>query len=177
MKKINGIIQLGEPILQTKTSQITDFKSNETLKIINALLKKVGELKEKSVGLAAPQIGYSKAICVVKDNQSKKYKVLINPKILTKSKANSVYWEGCLSVDGIFAPIERSKKVTIKYNDRNGNEKEMPANNFFAHVVQHEIDHLNGILFLKHVKNPQNIWKNDDLDEYLEKHNDYPEMV
>ena len=75
----------------------------------------------------------------------------VNPEITWKSNSNSTYEEGCLSIPGQFAKIERSKKCKIKFLDYNGDQKELNADGLLSTCIQHEIDHLNGILFIDHL--------------------------
>ena len=76
---------------------------------------------------------------------------LINPKIINKSKETSIYEEGCLSLPGQFAEIERPAKCHLKYLDYEGKEKELKADGLLATCIQHEIDHLNGVLFVDYL--------------------------
>ena len=127
------------------------------------------------IGLAAIQIGVPKRVIVMdiglrdksessnndndndndNANENKKEKknpmYFVNPEIITKSKDNSIYEEGCLSVPGQFAEIERSKECLIKYLDYHGQPKELFANGMLATCIQHEIDHLEGVLFIDYL--------------------------
>ena len=91
------------------------------------------------------------------------------PKItlqITKSKLKSIHWEGCLSVnDGdLFGKVQRSKEIEVEYIDIMGKVKKIGASDFFSHVVQHEVDHLKGILFLKYIKDPTDLYTSDELE-------------
>lgn len=102
--------------------------------------------KFDGIGLAAPQVG--RAIrAVVIDVGNGKLLELINPEILTKEGA-CVDSEGCLSVPGIFGDVERAEKVTVEYTTRYGKRRKLEADALLARCVQHELDHLNGILFI-----------------------------
>ena len=106
------------------------------------------------IGLAAIQVGIPKRIIVLDIAQKegeKKPMFFINPEIVDKSKANSTYEEGCLSVPGQFAEIERPEKCHVKYLDYNGQEKEIKAEGMLATCIQHEMDHLEGILFIDYL--------------------------
>jgi peptide deformylase len=111
--------------------------------------------KEDGVGLAAPQIGESKRIIVVNLCSSRSQKeqnkplVFINPKIIKKSKQTEIDEEGCLSVPGVFLKIKRAKRVEVFTKDLEGNELEIKAEGLSARILQHEIDHLDGILFFE----------------------------
>ncbi len=180
------ILQIGNPILEQKTRRVENIKDPKVQKLITQLEDSVRS-DEESAGLAAPQIGESIAICTVKviipNEESKDHKIitLINPRVVKSSSETSVYWEGCLSVgegdDRLFGPIRRPTSVSIEYTDKNGKNQLLEAHGYFAHIVQHEVDHMNGILFVKYITNPLNIWKNKDLDEYIEENGEFPSVI
>ena len=106
------------------------------------------------IGLAAIQVGILKRIIVLdisKQDEPKNPMFFVNPEIIEKSTINSTYEEGCLSVPGQFAEIDRPKKCHIKYLDYYGNSKELTAEGMLATCIQHEIDHLEGILFIDYL--------------------------
>ena len=106
------------------------------------------------IGLAAVQVGVLKRLVVIdisKDKETKQPIFLINPQIIHQSKKTSVYEEGCLSLPGQFAEIERPAECNLKYIDYNGKEKELKADGLLATCIQHEVDHLNGILFIDYL--------------------------
>ena len=108
----------------------------------------------QGIGLAAGQVGILKRLIVIDISKDKKKKnpiFLINPEIISKSKNTSIYEECCLSLPGHFAEIERPEECKIKYIDYDGKKKEMKANGLLATCIQHEIDHLNGILFIDYL--------------------------
>ena len=106
------------------------------------------------IGLAAIQVGIPKRVIVldIKQKEGQKNPIyLINPEIIEKSKNNSTYEEGCLSVPGQFAEIARPDKCHVKYLDYYGEKKEIKAEGMLATCIQHEIDHLEGILFIDYL--------------------------
>ena len=106
------------------------------------------------IGLAGVQIGILKRLIVIdvsRDEEKKSPLFLINPEIITKSSNTSVYEEGCLSLPGYFAEIERPAECRIEYVDYHGKKKEMKASGLLATCIQHEVDHLNGILFVDYL--------------------------
>ena len=106
------------------------------------------------IGLAAIQVGTPKRVIVldIKQKEGQKNPIcLVNPEIIEKSKNNSIYEEGCLSVPGQFAEIDRPDKCHVKYLDYYGAKKEMKAEGMLATCIQHEIDHLEGILFIDYL--------------------------
>ena len=106
------------------------------------------------IGLAAIQIGIPKRIIVMdisKDENKKEPRYFVNPVIQNKDKIKSIYEEGCLSVPNQFAEIERPKNCDIKYLDYNGNKQLLKAEGLLATCIQHEMDHLEGILFIDYL--------------------------
>jgi len=106
------------------------------------------------IGLAAIQVGVPKRVIVLdlsSKEEQKKPMYFVNPEIINKSKNNSTYEEGCLSVPGQFAEIDRPEKCHIKYLDYHGQPKELETEGMLATCIQHEIDHLEGILFIDYL--------------------------
>ena len=106
------------------------------------------------IGLAAIQVGVPKRVIVLdiaRKDSPKNPMFFVNPEIINKSKNNSIYEEGCLSVPGQFAEIERPDKCYLKYLDYYGAQKEIQAEGMLATCIQHEIDHLEGILFIDYL--------------------------
>jgi len=103
------------------------------------------------IGLAAIQVGVPKRVIVLdisKDPEEKKQFFFVNPEIIYKSEKNTIYEEGCLSVPGQFAEISRPEECKVEYLDYHGNPQEIIAKGLLATCIQHEIDHLEGILFI-----------------------------
>jgi peptide deformylase len=106
------------------------------------------------IGLAAIQIGVPKRVITLdlaKKDEGKKPQVFINPEILATSADRSTYEEGCLSIPEYYEEVERPSEVKIRYVDLEGNACELEASGLLATCVQHEIDHLNGVLFIDHI--------------------------
>ena len=106
------------------------------------------------IGLAAIQVGVPKRVIVLdlaQKDSPKNPMYFVNPEIIEKSKNNSTYEEGCLSVPGQFAAIDRPDKCHIKYLDYHGQPQEIKAEGMLATCIQHEIDHLEGILFIDYL--------------------------
>ena len=105
------------------------------------------------IGLAAIQIGVPKNVVVIDLNKDKKKipMFFVNPKIMSKSKSLTKYEEGCLSIPNLFAEIERPSECEIQYLDYFGKEKTLKANGLLATCIQHEVDHLKGILFIDYL--------------------------
>tara|TARA_B100001029_G_scaffold179472_1_gene189118 strand:+ start:1617 stop:2138 length:522 start_codon:yes stop_codon:yes gene_type:complete len=140
-----------DPILRKKCEPLEKV-NDETRKLMDEMLETMYEAP--GIGLAAVQIGILKKLIVIdisKGEEKKNPLFLVNPKIVHQSKETSIYEEGCLSLPGQFAEIERPAECTVNYVDYNGKEKELKANGLLATCVQHEIDHLNGILFIDYL--------------------------
>lgn len=112
---------------------------------------------DKGCGLAAPQVGVAERFIVLDDNPSDDDKsarnpmFLINPEIIWRSDEKVLFEEGCLSLPGQRAEVERHKSVRVHYTDYDGSEKEILADDLLAIILQHEIDHLDGILYIDHI--------------------------
>ncbi|WP_049730789.1 peptide deformylase [Rhizobium ecuadorense] len=106
------------------------------------------------IGLAAIQIGVPRRMLVIdvsREGEEKQPQVFINPEIVTSSDDRSVYEEGCLSIPDYYAEVERPAVVSVKYLDRHGKEQTVEADGLLATCLQHEIDHLNGVLFIDYI--------------------------
>jgi len=134
-----------DPILKKKSEIITNPKSPEIQALVFDMLETMDA--NNGLGLAAPQVGKSLRLCVIRIDA--KTHILINPKIVSKSTAKLIEEEGCLSFPGQFLPIKRAASVIVKTLDKNGKEKIIRASGLFARALQHEIDHLDGVVFLK----------------------------
>jgi peptide deformylase len=105
------------------------------------------------IGLAAPQVGVLKRFFVVDvgKEDAREPMFFINPEVVERSDARSVYEEGCLSLPKQFGDVERAEKITLRYQDRRGEFQELEADGMLARCIQHELDHLDGILFVDHL--------------------------
>jgi peptide deformylase len=135
-----------DPILRTKMSPITNFNSVH----LSAIVDKMARLmyNYKGIGIAAPQIGICQRICVLDVGNGKQ--ALINPEIVS-SEGEDILEEGCLSVPGIRINIKRAKSIVVRGYNIEGKEEEFKADGLLARVIQHEVDHLNGILIIDKV--------------------------
>ena len=140
-----------DPILRKKCSPLEKV-DDQTRKLMKDMLETM--YKAPGIGLAAIQIGILKRIVVIdisKDEEKKSPLFLVNPEIIFRSKNTSVYEEGCLSLPGQFAEIERPAECHLKYLDFDGKTKELKADGLLSTYIQHEVDHLNGILFIDYL--------------------------
>ncbi|MEK7595314.1 MAG: peptide deformylase [Patescibacteria group bacterium] len=151
------IIKVPNQKLNTICEKV-NFKTDgeEVKKLVSDLIDTLETAKPKGAGLAAPQIGILKRVCIAKkfsldpknpENELDTNFILINPEIITKSEPTSLGWEGCLSIPDTYGQVDRSKRIKIEAFDINGNKFSLKADGFFARVILHEIDHMNGILF------------------------------
>ena len=106
---------------------------------------------EHGVGLAAPQVGKSIRFIVARDVERSEYRAMVNPQITKYSSETEVGSEGCLSFPGQFGDIERALEITVRYQDLDGREQELEDDGMLARILQHEIDHLDGVLFVDHL--------------------------
>ncbi len=134
----------GDPILRRKADPIPAVTA-EIRKLIADMVESM--YHQVGIGLAAPQVGIPLRLIVVDDNTGGGAKPLINPTITTRG-GSTIGEEGCLSVPGIFAPVERAEWVRVEALDGEGEPLTLEARGLPARVIQHEIDHLDGILFL-----------------------------
>ncbi len=140
-----------DTILRKKSATLEKV-DNELRELLDDMLETM--YAAPGIGLAGVQIGILKRLIVIdvsKEKEKKNPLFLVNPKIISKSSNTSVYEEGCLSLPGYFAEIERPAECQIEYIDYNGKKKEMKANGLLATCIQHEVDHLNGILFIDYL--------------------------
>lgn len=144
MSKILKIVQEGDPVLREKAKPVANPKSPEIKVLVSDMVATMQ--KVNGLGLAAPQVGVSSRIFTV-EVEGKVY-AFINPEIKNISDDESFFEEGCLSVQKIWGPVIRPKKLTIKAFDENGEPIKIHAKGLLARVIQHEMDHLNGTLFI-----------------------------
>ena len=145
----------------TEPNKILREKSLPVEKVDSDLQRLMDDMLETmysapGIGLAAIQVGVPKRVIVIDiapKDQPKNPMFFVNPIIISKSKDNSIYEEGCLSVPGQFAEILRPDKCKVKYLDYYGQAKEIVAEGMLATCIQHEIDHLEGILFIDYLSN------------------------
>ena len=145
------ILILPDPILR-KVSEPISSVSTEIKKLMDDMLETM--YAAPGIGLAAVQIGILKRVIVIdlsKENEKKNPLFIINPEISYKSKELVSYEEGCLSIPNQFAEVKRPSSCKVNFLDYNGKKKEMNAEGLLATCIQHEIDHLNGVLFIDHL--------------------------
>ena len=184
------IVQIGEAVLRQQAKALTadEIRSRETQQLIEWMRETMHDAP--GVGLAAPQIGLALQLAVIEDKPENlkdapaeflkererkpvPFHVLINPKITLDGAADVEFFEGCLSFAGYTAVVPRARKVKVHYLDHKGNAKTIDASGWYARILQHEIDHLRGTVYiddmyprtLMTVENFNRHWKNKSIAE------------
>lgn len=150
-----------DPFLRKNAAHVAEIDEN-----IRALMKDMFTMMEEAggIGLAAPQVGVSKRVITISLNEKKFNRlVLVNPVVEYSSDENEVMEEGCLSIPGINADVRRPVRVVVKGITRSGRMVEITAEHMLARVLQHEIDHLNGVLFIDRVSSQERSRIQEDL--------------
>lgn len=139
------IVTAEEPILRQRAKKVTQFDAS-----LHRLLEEMVQTMRDApgIGLAANQIGVPLQVAVIELED--KVTELINPQIV-RSSGEVIDWEGCLSIPGFVAEVTRHAKVTVKARDRHGKEFRVKGEDLFARALQHEIDHLNGVLYIDYL--------------------------
>ncbi|MET3853280.1 peptide deformylase [Rhizobium sp. OAE497] len=148
---IKPLIILPDPILRQASKPI-ERVDDELKRLADDMLETMYDAP--GIGLAAIQIGVPRRMLVIdvsREGEDKQPQVFINPEILKSSDERSVYEEGCLSIPDYYAEVERPATITVRYLDRDGKELTAEADGLLATCLQHEIDHLNGVLFIDHI--------------------------
>jgi peptide deformylase len=148
---IRPIISLPDPRLRQKSEPVARV-DDDVRRLMDDMLETMYEAP--GVGLAAIQIGVPKRVVVIdtaKDGEEKRPVFLANPEIVWSSEETRVYQEGCLSIPDFMEDVERPERIRVHFLDRNGETQEIEADGLLATVVQHEIDHLNGVLFIDYL--------------------------
>ena len=173
---IHEIIRMGHPTLRKTAEQVTleEIKSSEMKQLIQDMVETMEDYS--GVGLAAPQINISKQIAIIKlPEESDRYEeteisplyVLFNPKITILSEQKQGCWEGCLSVPDLRGFVERPEKIKVNYLNELGEKSEIQLEGFLATVFQHELDHLDGILYIDKLKDTKLLSYCAEFDEFF----------
>ena len=148
---VRKILKYGEPTLERPAEPVTDFDTPELQELIADMWETM--YAAKGVGLAAPQVGSSIRVSVIDtsvgEDEAKKI-VIINPEIVS-SEGTQTGEEGCLSIPGFREPVTRANQVIVRAQNEKGEMIDLSGEELLARALQHEIDHLNGILFINHL--------------------------
>ena len=173
---ILDIVTLPNPTLRQKTRKITKF-DDELQRLIDDMIETMREAP--GVGLAAPQVGRPISLTVVEtlpdlDDEGNELEgtrdlyVLINPEIIWSSKELADGIEGCLSIPGYLGEVERHKSIRVRAQDRNGKKVRYRVHDWDARIFQHEIDHLNGVLYIDKLTGEENFWTEEEFRAAME---------
>ena len=146
-----SIVKYGDSVLETKCAPVTNFGSPELRKLVVDMFETM--YVARGVGLAAPQVGVGRQLTVIDTSSGEdpsKQIVLINPTIV-KREGSQIGEEGCLSIPGFREDVRRAAHVVVRAKDIDGNDIEVEGEELLARALQHEIDHLHGVLFLNHL--------------------------
>jgi peptide deformylase len=160
---IRKVARLGHPVLRAPTRELSkkEILSDETKRLVSDMVETMHEYS--GVGLAAPQIHEPLRLCVIEfDAQDARYAldvqqpllVVFNAKIHVLDETPFGFWEGCLSVPGLRGYVERPRKIRVDYLDETATARTIMAEDFLATVLQHELDHIDGRLYVDRVKDP-----------------------
>lgn len=164
------IVRITNPVLTSPTKPVVSFDKKLKKIISDMKATLLHATRPKGVGLAAPQIGILLQLFLTRPTPKDSIRVFINPTIIRRDpikpnadKTNQL--EGCLSIPGIWGTVNRSPKLTIRFQDETGKTIEEEISGFLATIVQHEIDHLQGILFTQRVLEQKNKFYQASTDE------------
>lgn len=173
---IRPITRMGNPILRKKTQQVSEayLKSDDFDRLTQDMhdsMKHYG-----GIGIAAPQIGVDLQIAIIEigginrygENIALPFTVFINPKIEFLTSDLQGFWEGCLSVPGLRGFVERPKKIKVNYLSSSGKQEEIIAEGFLATVLQHELDHLEGILYVDRIKDMKKLSYQEEFEDFIQ---------
>ena len=163
MATLRQIAQLGNPVLRLKAKTVTSPQSQRVQELIGDLLETVGDVN--GMGIAAPQVYDSVRIFVVASSPNPRYPnapkmtptPMINPKLLSHAEETLKDWEGCLSIPGIRGLVPRWRWVDVEYTTRKGRRVRQKFTDFVARIFQHELDHLEGIVFLDRLESMRDV--------------------
>ena len=163
MAEVLDIIELGHPILREKARSISRVQDDRIQALIDNLLATVQ--KANGVGIAAPQVARPEQLMIVASRPNLRYPnapmmeptAMMNPRILAHSDETAKGWEGCLSIPGIRGNVPRYQAIEVEFLDRLGRLQKTELTDFVARIFQHEVDHLNGIVFVDRVESTQDL--------------------
>jgi len=159
---VHRILTADAPILRQKTRKVTDYDAS-LHRLLDDLLETMRDAP--GIGLAANQIGIALQVAVIEIDGA--ITELVNPKIVRRS-GTMVDWEGCLSIPGFVAEVARSEKVTVEARDRHGRSFRVKGDELLARALQHEIDHLNGGLYIDYLESLEELVRVGDASDRVQ---------
>ena len=168
------IAKLGHPILLKKTNEISNLNKNDLSKIVLDMSETM--LDANGIGLAAPQVHLNHRMFIfrdpdIEDNENINISVLINPKIEKINNETEDNWEGCLSIPGMSGLVRRYKKIKYSALDLNGKNVVNEVEGLRARIIQHEFDHLNGILYTSRLAHKGAFGYSDEIEKFWKNNN------
>jgi peptide deformylase len=172
---IRKVARMGHPVLQKPARRVS--RDEIATPAFARLLADMRDTMEEygGIGLAAPQIHESVQVAIIgfdegneryPDQDAQELKIFINPEITVLDETLQGFWEGCLSVPGLRGFVERPRKVQVDYLDEKGAKKRFVAEDFLATVVQHELDHLFGTLYVERISDRKKLMFQEEFDKY-----------
>ncbi len=163
MPELLEVIELGNPVLRQKAQPVEDVQSDRIQTLVENLLITVKEAN--GVGIAAPQVAQSDRLFIVASRPNLRYPnaptmeptAMINPRLLAHADETVMGWEGCLSIPGMRGKVPRYRAIEVEYTGRDGKLHKQELTDFVARIFQHELDHLNGIVFVDRVDSTQDM--------------------
>lgn len=163
MARILEIAELGSPVIRERAAEVTNIHDSQLQAFIDDLFVTVAD--ENGMGIAAPQVSVSKRIIILSPSPNIRYPyaptmeptAMINPEVTWRSPEIEKDWEGCLTVPGIRGRVPRHRSIRVRYQSRDGVEIETEYEGFLARVFQHEVDHLDGLVFLDRVESTKDL--------------------
>ena len=173
MTRLLQIAQLGHPVLRQQTAEVEDVTERSVRELIDDMMTTV--VDADGVGIAAPQVYRSERIMILASRPNARYPdapmmeptAAINPEILWRSEQMEKGWEGCLSIPGVRGLVPRSVSVGVRYRTRDGESLEREYEGFLARVFQHEVDHLDGIVFFDRLESTKDIFMEKEYRKLL----------
>jgi peptide deformylase len=173
MSQVLKICQLGHSVLRQVAQPVENILDPQVQILINHLISTVSQAN--GVGIAAPQVAQSYRLFIVASRPNLRYPqapimeptAMINPKIVAHSQETVKGWEGCLSVPGIRGLVSRSQSVEVEYFNQEGEQCRQFFADFVARIFQHELDHLDGIVFLDRVETTQDLISEEEFQKQI----------
>jgi peptide deformylase len=167
------ITELGNPVLWERAREVGEVSDPGIQALIDDLIETA--YHANGVGIAAPQVGRTERIFIISSRPNARYPdapeveptAIINPEIVSKSEETVKDWEGCLSIPGIRGLVPRAKMLRARYVTRDGKTEEAEFRDFIARVFQHELDHLDGVLFLDRVESIRDVFTEKEYAKIL----------
>jgi peptide deformylase len=161
------VAMLGNPVLRKKALSVKDVAAADVQRLLDDMVETMKEYQ--GIGLAGPQVHASQRVCIIESVKGAPWKEampLVNPVIEPLSQQKGDDWEGCLSIGNLRGQVPRFRHIGVKALDRKGKSLEFEATEFFARVIQHEVDHLDGVLYFDRMKELTTLTHMDEWQRY-----------